>query len=194
MTHLLISIIYLAFISLGLPDAVFGGSWPTMYLEFGVPVSYAGIVTTIISLGTIVSSLQSDRLTYRLGTGKVTAISVAMTAIALLGFVLSGGGTWNSGYTTIAVMQMVLTAILIMSLPLWKKRETVINEDGEEVTAKAIIGVQMASAYMGTLLMPPVFGIIANHISVALLPVYLLVILVLMFVMYERLVKKSVKK
>lgn len=54
MTHLLILIIYLAFISLGLPDAVFGGSWPTMYLEFGVPVSYAGIVTTIISLGTIV--------------------------------------------------------------------------------------------------------------------------------------------
>ena len=58
MTHLLIVVIYLAFISLGLPDAVFGGAWPTMYLQFEVPVSYAGIVTIIIALGTIISSLQ----------------------------------------------------------------------------------------------------------------------------------------
>ena len=75
MTHLLIVVIYLAFISLGLPDAVFGGAWPTMYLQFDVPVSFAGIVTVIIALGTIISSLQSDRLTYKLGTGKVTAIA-----------------------------------------------------------------------------------------------------------------------
>lgn len=386
MTHLLIAIIYLAFISLGLPDAVFGGSWPTMYQEFGVPVSFAGIVTTIISLGTIVSSLQSDRLTYKLGTGKVTAISVAVTAVALfgfsmsdsfielclwaipyglgaggvdaslnnyvalhyssrvmswlhcmwglgamtgpyvLGFVLTGGGVWNTGYRVIALLQFVLTAVLIFSLPLWKKRETVVNEVGEEIPAKAlsmkeilsikgakdimvaffcycaleqtaglwassymvlhkgvaedvaasyasmfyigitvgrffsgfitaklndkqmihlgmgilavgvlvlflplseyvalagfiligigcapiypciihstpdifgadksqaIIGVQMASAYVGTLLMPPLFGILANHISVALLPMYLLLILVLMVVMYQRLVRKK---
>lgn len=384
MTHLLIAIIYLAFISLGLPDAVFGGSWPTMYQEFGVPVSYAGIVTVIISLGTIVSSLQSDRLTYKLGTGKVTAISVAMTAVALfgfsmsdsfielclwaipyglgaggvdaslnnyvavhyssrimswlhcmwglgamtgpyvLGFVLTGGGVWNTGYRVIALIQVVLTIILVISLPIWKKRETVVNEAGEEIPAKAlsmkeilsikgakdimvaffcycaleqtaglwassymvlhkgvaeevaasyasmfyigitvgrffsgfltmkfndkqmihlgmsilavgvailflplseyfalagfiligigcapiypciihstpdifgadksqaIVGVQMASAYTGTLLMPPLFGILANHISVALLPIYLLVILVVMVVMYERLVR-----
>lgn len=86
MIHLLLAIIYLAFISLGLPDALLGSAWPTMYSEFDVPVSYAGIISMIIALGTIISSLQSDRLTRKLGTGKVTAISVAMTAIALLGF------------------------------------------------------------------------------------------------------------
>ena len=84
MTHLLLAIIYLAFISLGLPDALLGSAWPTMYTEFNVPVSYAGIISMIISLGTIISSLQSDRMTRKLGTGKVTAISVAMTAAALL--------------------------------------------------------------------------------------------------------------
>ena len=86
MTHLLLLIIYLAFISLGLPDALLGSAWPTMYTEFHVPVSCAGIVSMIIALGTIISSLQSDRLTRKVGTGKVTAISVAVTAAALLGF------------------------------------------------------------------------------------------------------------
>lgn len=389
MTHLLLIIIYLAFISLGLPDAVFGASWPTMYVEFGVPLSFAGIVTTIIALGTIVSSLYSDRLTFKLGTGKVTAISVAMTAVGLfgfsisdsfimlclwsipyglgaggvdasinnyvalhyssrvmswlhcmwgvgaasgpyiLGFVLSGGATWNSGYVVISVVQFVLTAIILLSLPLWKKRVVTVDENGQKVPAKAlsmkeilaikgakeimlaffcycaleqtagvwastylvlfkgvseaaaasfasmfyigitvgrflsgfltmkfndkqmirlgmsvislgmvvlflpfseyvsivgfimvglgcapiypciihstpdifgadksqaIIGVQMASAYVGILLMPPLFGIIANHISVALLPLYLLIIHALMILMYERLVKKSLNK
>ena len=386
MTHLLIAIIYLAFISLGLPDAVFGGSWPTMYQEFGVPVSFAGIVTVIISIGTIISSLLSDRMTYRLGAGKVTAISVAMTAIALFGFsisdsfiglclwgipyglgaggvdaslnnyvavhyssrvmswlhcmwgvgamtgpyilsfVLTGGGIWNDGYRAIAILQLVLTAVLVFSLPLWKSRKLVVDEHGEEVPAQAlsmkeilsiagakeimiaffcycaleqtaglwassymvlhkgvaeeiaagyasmfyigitigrfvsgfvtaklndkqmirlgmsilsigvivlflplseyialagfiligigcapiypciihstpdifgadksqaIVGVQMASAYVGSLLMPSVFGILANHITVALLPIYLCVILLLMIFMYERLVKKT---
>ena len=83
MIQLLLPIIYLAFISLGLPDALLGSAWPTMYTEFNVPVSYAGIISMIIALGTIVSSLQSDRLTRALGTGRVTAISVAMTAAAL---------------------------------------------------------------------------------------------------------------
>lgn len=388
MVHLLLVIIYLAFISLGLPDAVLGGSWPSMYVEFDVPVSYAGIVTIIISLGTIISSLFSDRLTYKLGTGKVTAISVAMTAVALfgfstshsflvlclwsipyglgaggvdasinnyvaihyssrvmswlhcmwglgasagpyiLGFVLSGGATWNDGYRVIAIIQVILTIILILSLPLWKKRATTIDETGKEVTAKAlsmkeifaisgakeimvaffcycaleqtagvwastylvlykgvpeaaaasyasmfyigitvgrfisgfvtmklndrqmirlgmwivlggiaivflplseyvalagfilvgigcapiypciihstpdifgadksqaIIGVQMASAYVGTMLAPFTFGVIADSVHVSLLPVYLLVILVVMKAMYEMLVKKSVK-
>ena len=86
MFHLLLAIIYLSFISLGLPDPLLGAAWPTMYQQFDVPVSYAGIISMIISLGTIVSSLQSDRLTRKLGTGKVTAISVAMTAVALFGF------------------------------------------------------------------------------------------------------------
>ena len=79
----------MAFISLGLPDALLGAAWPTMQPEFGVPISYAGIISMIIAVGTIVSSLQSDRLTRRLGAGKVTAVSVAMTAAALIGFSLT---------------------------------------------------------------------------------------------------------
>ena len=90
MIHLLLAVIYLSFISLGLPDSLLGAAWPSMYGEFGTPVSYAGVVAMIISAGTIVSSLQSDRLTRRLGTGRVTAISVGMTAAALFGFSISG--------------------------------------------------------------------------------------------------------
>ena len=89
MFQMLLAIIYLSFISLGLPDSMLGAAWPNMYVEFGVPISYAGIISAIISLGTIVSSLQSDRLTLKLGAGKVTAISVAMTAISLIGFSLT---------------------------------------------------------------------------------------------------------
>ena len=188
MIALLLGIIYLSFISLGLPDALLGAAWPTMYLEFSVPVSYAGIISIIIALGTIISSLQSDRLTRKLGTGRVTAISVAMTAAALLGFsfshsfwalclwaipyglgagsvdaslnnyvalhyesrhmswlhcmwgvgaslgpyimgfALTGGKTWNSGYRWIGIMQVVLTVILFFSLPMWKGR----NAGGEQ--------------------------------------------------------------
>ncbi len=386
MVHLLLIIIYLAFISLGLPDALLGAAWPSMYPQFDVPVSYAGIISMIIALGTVVSSLQSDRLTRKLGTGKVTAISVGITALALFGFsishsfwmlclwavpyglgagsvdaslnnyvalhyesrhmswlhcmwgvgasagpyimgyVLTAGRGWNSGYRVIAVLQVVLTAILLCSLPLWKKRPTEVLQDGKVQTAKAlsirevlrldgakeilvcffcycaleqttglwassyltlhkgvsadmaaafasmffigitvgralsgfltmklndmqmirlgegiigigvlvmllpfgqnlslagliliglgcapvypcvihstpahfgadksqsIIGIQMACAYVGTCLMPPVFGLIANHITVALLPVYLLIILVLMVIMHELLCKKT---
>ena len=89
MFQLLLPIIYLAFISLGLPDSLLGSAWPTMYPALGVPVSYAGILSMIISLGTIISSLNSDRLTRSLGAGKVTAISVGMTAAALFGFSIS---------------------------------------------------------------------------------------------------------
>ena len=89
MVSLLLPIIYIAFISLGLPDSLLGSAWPTMYPELGVPVSCAGILSMIISLGTILSSLQSDRLTRTLGTGRVTAISVGMTAAALFGFSIS---------------------------------------------------------------------------------------------------------
>ena len=181
MISLLLGIIYLSFISLGLPDALLGSAWPTMYGEFSVPVSYAGIISMIIALGTVVSSLQSDRLTRKLGTGKVTAISVAMTAAALFGFsfshsfwmlclwaipyglgagsvdaslnnyvalhyesrhmswlhcmwgvgaslgpyimgyALSNGHSWNMGYRYISILQILLTAVLLFSLPLWKK-------------------------------------------------------------------------
>ena len=89
MFHLLLAVIYLSFISLGLPDSLLGSAWPSMYGGFGVPVSYASIIFMIISAGTIVSSLQSDRLTRKLGTGRVTALSVAVTAAALFGFSFS---------------------------------------------------------------------------------------------------------
>ena len=90
MYMLLLTIIYAAFISLGLPDTLLGAGWPTMHAALGVPVSYAGVVSMIIAGGTIVSSLLSDRLTKRLGAGLVTAVSVMMTAAALFGFSVSG--------------------------------------------------------------------------------------------------------
>ena len=86
MFQLLLAVIYLAFISLGLPDSLLGSAWPTMYREFSVPVSYAGGISMIIAVGTIISSLLSDRLTKRFGAGKITAVSVFMTAAALFGF------------------------------------------------------------------------------------------------------------
>ena len=89
MVHLLLAVIYLSFISLGLPDSLLGSAWPLMYPELGVPVSSAGILSMVIAGGTILSSLMSDRLTRRFGTGKITVVSVGMTAVALLGFSLS---------------------------------------------------------------------------------------------------------
>lgn len=183
MIHLLLVLIYLSFISLGLPDSLLGAAWPVMYRQFQVPISYAGIISMIIALGTVISSLQSDRLTLRFGTGKITAVSVAMTAVALFGFSIStefwmlviwaipyglGAGSvdaslnnyvalhyesrhmswlhcmwgvgaaagpyimgyalianknWNNGYLYIAVLQVVLTIVLFLSLPMWKGRK-----------------------------------------------------------------------
>lgn len=388
MFQILLAIIYLAFISLGLPDSMLGAAWPDMYAEFGVPLSYAGILSALIAVGTIVSSLQSDRLTLKFGTGKVTAVSVALTAIALFGFSAShsfwmlclwaipyglGGGSidaalnnyvalhyksrhmswlhcmwgvgaatgpyvmgyaltngmgWNSGYRIIFVIQIILTMVLFLSLPLWKQRNTEGNKEcGEarkpmslkdvlripgarevlicffcycaieqtaglwassylniykgipvetaasfasmfyigitvgravsgfmtmklsdlkmirlgqglillgiiilllpagsyvslaglimigfgcapiypciihstpahfgEDKSQAVIGVQMAFAYMGTLGMPPLFGVIANGISVSLLPFYLCLVLILMVIMHEALNKITANK
>ena len=374
MFHLLLSVIYLAFISLGLPDALLGSAWPSMYPAFHVPVSYAGIISMIIAAGTVISSLQSDRLTKKLGTGKITAISVATTAVALFGFSVShsfialclwavpyglGGGSvdaalnnyvalhyesrhmswlhcmwgvgasigpyimgyalsnkqeWSMGYRYISIFQIGLTAILIISLPLWKqfhKKEHVgqsasgsgnalpvltlkqifqipgareilfaffcysaveqtsslwassylvlhlgyssekaagfaslffigitvgrgisgfitfkLNDSqmihlGKTVAlagliliglgcapiypsiihstpahfgadkSQAIIGVQMAFAYIGTCLMPPLFGIIARSISITLFPAYLGLFLCIMFFMYETVIRKT---
>ena len=384
MIQLLLPIIYLAFISLGLPDSLLGSAWPSMYPLLGVPVSYAGILSMIISFGTIVSSLNSDRLTRALGAGRVTAISVGMTAAALFGFsistqfwmlclwalpyglgagsvdaalnnyvalhyesrhmswlhcmwgigtmvspmvmgrVLAGGGPWTAGYRYIALFQIALTAVLFLSLPLWQKRTDETAEGGTapqalslgqvfrlpgakevmlcffcycalETTAglwassyltltrgvaadtaasfaslfyigitagraacgfltlklsdtqmirlgqgvlavgvaallvpgpqllalaglvlvgvgcapiypsiihatpdhfgadrsQAVIGIQMASAYVGNLVMPPLFGLLANNITPALFPFYLLALLVLMVFMHEQLVRKT---
>lgn len=180
MYSVLLIIIYVAFISLGLPDSILGAAWPSMQPNLAVPFSYAGVISIIIAGGTILSSLFSNRVIYRLGTGKVTALSVAMTAAALfgfsvsdsfwqlclwgipyglgagsvdaalnhyvalhykakhmswlhcfwgigatagpyiMGFVLTRGMTWNTGYRSIAILQILLTAVLIVTLPLWK--------------------------------------------------------------------------
>ncbi len=385
MFQLLLIIIYIAFISLGLPDSLLGSAWPSVYMDFGVPISYIGIISMIIAMGTIISSLQSDNLTRKFGTGKITTISVAMTAVALFGFscsqsfgllcfwaipyglgagsvdaslnnyvalhyasrhmswlhcmwgigatigpyimgyALNRGQNWNAGYQYISFLQIAFTAILLFSLPLWKNRSgTAGDEDiserkalllkevvqipgakevmlcffcycaleqtaglwassyltlfkgfstetaavfasmffigitvgrvlsgfismkssnlqmirlGQGIIAagifmmllplnrvvslvgllfiglgcapiypciihstpsrfgadksQAIIGVQMASAYVGTLVMPPFFGIIAKHLNIVLLPVYLLIILLLMVMMHELLVRKT---
>ena len=210
MFQLLLTVIYITFISLGLPDSLLGSAWPTMYFELGVPISFAGIISMVIAVGTIISSLQSDRLTRKLGTGKLTAISVAITAIALLGFSAThsflglciwaipyglGAGSvdaslnnyvalhyksrhmswlhcmwgvgatmgpyimgyalsremgWNSGYRIIAILQIALTAILIFSLPLWKKRTQIVNDNGKKTIAKAIGRGYQNSWYKGS--------------------------------------------
>ena len=380
MVHLLLAIIYISFISLGLPDALLGAAWPIMSEQFAVPISYAGIISVIVFAGTITSSLLSDRLTLRFGAGKVTAFSVATTAVALFGFsvsnqywhlllwaipyglgaggvdaalnnyvavhyasrhmswlhcmwgvgasvgpyilgaALTGGLTWNMGYRTISMLQTGLAVLLVLSLPLWGSRKKTVTEEkknekpltmkeifdipgakqiviaffcycaleqmailwassyfvlkdgldketaasfaslfligmtvgravsgfltyklndtnmirlgqglvvlgivvmilpfgsyatmaglllvglgcapiypciihstpahfGEE-NSQAMVGVQMASAYSGSLLMPLLFGLIANHISVALLPPGMGIIAVMMILMCERL-------
>lgn len=90
MYSLLLAIIYVAFISLGLPDSLVGAGWPVMHRDLGVPIAFAGIITMIIASGTILSSLASERVTRRFGVGLVTAVSVGMTAAALVGFSTSG--------------------------------------------------------------------------------------------------------
>ena len=90
MYSLLLAIIYIAFVSLGLPDSLIGAGWPVMHRDLDVPVAFAGIVTMIIAGGTILSSLASERITRRFGAGLVTAVSVGLTAAALVGFSVSG--------------------------------------------------------------------------------------------------------
>ena len=392
MYSLLLALIYLAFISLGLPDSLLGAAWPSMYPMLGVPVSFAGVISMTISVNTVISSLFSDRLTKRFGAAKVTAVSVGMTAAAMLGFswcrqfwqlcvlavpyglgagsvdaalnnyvalhyksrhmswlhcmwgvgtivgsyvigaVLSGGRSWRKGYQVIGIIQVALTVLLFISIPLWKRVEkekrtaagekqesegaplplkTVVKLPGakEVMTAffcycaleqttmlwassymvlfkgfdtalaaklaslffigitvgraidgflmmkfsdtqmiragqvgigcgillmllplgnavtvagflligfgcapiypciihatparfgedksQALIGVQMASAYIGTSLMPPVFGLIANNISAGVWVVFLALILILMIVSHESLVRRTEKK
>lgn len=94
MATLLLAVIYIAFIGLGIPDSLFGTAWPAIYREFSLPISMASCVTLLISGGTVVSSLFSARLINRFGTGRVTAVSTALTAAALLGFSLSGHLLW----------------------------------------------------------------------------------------------------
>lgn len=382
MATLLLALLYVAFVSLGLPDSLTGSAWPVMHQDLGVALSSAGVITMIISFGTVVSSLLSDRLTAKFGTGAVTAVSTLLTALALFGFSVSnafwqlciialpyglGAGAidaalnnyvalyyssrhmswlhgfwglgalispyimgacltgslgWRGGYRTVSIIQTVLTAILFVSLPFWRKttqkfeekdkrvgkalglrrvlklkgvvwllvaffcycaaeatamlwassylvRNRGISEEtaatfgslfyigmtagrmlcgfvteklgdkklirigaagmllgiallalpvqtdvfalagfvvigfgcapvypsiihqtptsfGEE-NSQSVIGIQMASAYIGTTFMPPLFGLIAQYIDIGLLPIYLLLFTVFMFVCTERL-------
>ena len=379
MYTLLLLLIYLAFISLGLPDSLLGSAWPVIHQELQVPLSYAGAVTMIISFGTICSSLMSERLTKKLGVNIVTVCSVLLTAIALYGFSTSsafwmlclwgipyglgagaidaalnnyvalhynsrhmswlhcfwGVGTiispyimsyalttsvWQNGYRMVSFLQMGITVILLVTLPVWKVNRKANEQKAEQaavigirgalkikgvpqlllgffsycslestlllwsssylvgakgVTAQkaaafaslfcigitagrflsglvteklgdynlirigtgilllgciamilplktdvaalgglvvmglgcapvypsiihatpdnfgaqnsqAIIGIQMASAYVGSTFMPPVFGLIANHISVALMPFFVLFFIVLMYIMVKK--------
>lgn len=177
---LLLIVIYLSFISLGLPDSLLGAAWPTMQQQLGIPLSTAGCLSMIISCGTVISSLFSDRLLRRFGTGIVVSFSVLLTAAALFGYSISGSfgilclfaipyglgagavdaalnhyvalhyaarhmswlhcfwgvgctispyimsfylhreNDWQGGYRAIALLQMILTVILFCSLPLWK--------------------------------------------------------------------------
>lgn len=383
MTSLLLAVIYLAFIGLGLPDSLLGAAWPMIYPQFGVPVSSMGLISMIISAGTILSSLNSSRLTRALGAGKVTLLSTALTAIALLGFgmsrslwqlcfwavpyglgagsvdaalnnyvalhyasrhmswlhcmwgvgtiigpslmsaALTGGHGWSGGYLLTALVQGLIVAVLLLSLPLWGRptsgngsetetaalslREVLTIPGAKEVMlcffgycalestaglwaasyltlarnipaetaagfaalfylgitagravsgwiaphlgddgmirlglwgiglglaalllpgpaavslaglviiglgcapiypsiihstpahfgahrSQAVIGVQMASAYVGSMAMPPLFGLMARQITPALFPFYLLVLLGLMAWMHHRLVHKA---
>ena len=386
MVTLLLAVVYLAFISLGLPDSMLGSAWPSMFVDFDVPVSFAGIVSAIIAFGTIISSLASDRVTRRLGASKTTALSALITALSLLGFafstefwmicvisipyglgagsvdaalnnyvsvhfasrhmnwlhcmwglgaaigpfimgsVLTGGLEWSNGYIIVSAIQIVIAAILFASLPIWKKSSKESTDSEEVITEKALklkeivllkgalsvmitffcycalevittlwastyinlekgidadtaalwgslyvlgitvgraicgfisiklddtqltrlgegimvvglalmllplpngftlaglitfgvgsapiypciihstparfgadksqalIGVQMASAYTGTCLMPSLFGIFANHVSVALFPIFIGVLTVIMIIMFEVYNKKA---
>ena len=386
MGSLLLVLIYICFISLGLPDSLLGSAWPVLHDEISVPVSYAGIISVTITVGTILSSFFSNKLLHKFGAGLVTAISVTTTALCLFGFSISSefwmlilwaipfglgaGGVdailnnyvalhfkaqhmswlhcmwgvgasispyimsfalvkienWSGGYLIVSIIQAVLSAIIFISIPLWKKgRED--NDDTPklketkalsfreifaikgaipcflmfffycslEVTtslwastylvqnwefspetaagyasmfyigitlarfvngflamklgdkflirmgtgiiavgiallfvpfsstfaligfvvigfgcapiypciihmtpdvfgrdkSQAMIGVQMAFAYIGILAMPPLFGVIAGKISISLLPICLSIFLVLMFVMHELVLKKA---
>jgi len=385
MGSLLLALIYVCFISLGLPDSLLGSAWPVLHKEISVPISFAGIISATIFVGTILSSLFSDKLLHKFGAGRVTAVSVVMTALGLFGFFISNkfwmlilwaipyglgaGGvdailnnyvalhykpqhmswlhcmwgvgasispyimsfslvhleSWNYGYLIVSVIQAVLSVIIFISIPIWKKGNKVEGQDEEiktqplsfkeifsikgaifcflmffcycsmELTtslwastylvqkwdfspemaagyasmfyigitfgrfingflamklsdrflirmgvaiiavgigllflpfhstfaligfiviglgcapiypciihmtpdvfgkdkSQAMIGVQMAFAYIGFLVMPPLFGIIADYISISLLPVFQLLCLIILFVMHELVIKKA---
>ncbi len=94
MTIFLLILIYIFYIGLGLPDSLLGAAWPAMYGELGVPVSYASLISAIISGGTVLSSLASAKAIARFGTAKVTAFSTSLAAVGLLGFSLSQNFLW----------------------------------------------------------------------------------------------------
>ena len=190
MYSLLLALIYIAFISLGLPDSLLGSGWPVIHNDLNVSISFMGVVSMVISGGTIVSSLFSDKLTRKLGARIVTVSSVFLTAIALFGFSFSnrfwmlivfavpyglGAGaidaalnnyvalhyaskhmswlhcfwgvgtivspfvmsyaltnsTWNQGYRIVGFIQLGIALLLLATLPVWKVHQ---NTNGHQET------------------------------------------------------------
>ena len=201
MYSLLLALIYIAFISLGLPDSLLGSSWPSMHIQFDVPTSFMGIVSMIISGGTIVSSLLSDRFTRKFGTRWVTVFSVFLTVIALFGFSFStkywmlilfsipyglGAGaidaalnnyvalhykakhmswlhcfwgvgaiispfimgfalkhsTWNFGYRIVGFIQLGIAILLIATLPVWKINKTSLEENTKSLRLTSVLKIK----------------------------------------------------
>lgn len=212
MVHLLLVIIYAAFISLGLPDALLGSAWPAMYTSLGADFAWAGIVSMVISGATVISSLFCGKLVRRMGTGAVTTVSVAMTAIALFGFsrsssflqlclwaipyglgagsvdaalnnfvalhyksrhmswlhcfwgvgatagpyvmgrCLTGGLGWTSGYRIIGLVQVVLAVGLFLSLPLWRGKRQSAEEAESALSMRATLALPGAKAILAAFL------------------------------------------
>lgn len=201
MATVLLIIIYITFIGLGIPDSIFGTAWPAIYMEFGLPVSYANFVTSIISGGTILSSLLSTRLIRRYGTAGITAVSTALTAGALLGFsysnsllflclfaiplgigagaidtalnnyvalhykavhmnflhcfygigislspylmsmMLSDHGNWRSGYRTVFWIQLAISVMAIVTVPLWGKVNSEAPDGEDHDSETGVLGM-----------------------------------------------------
>ena len=204
MFHLLLGIIYLAFVSLGLPDSLLGSGWPTMRLVFDQPLSAAGMVSMIITGGTICSSLLSERLTAKFSPRGVTVASVFLSAAALFGFSVStrfwmlclwavpyglaagcidsainnyvalhyrsrhmswlhcfwGVGTvispcvmswalrhsgWQLGYRTVALMQLAIGVVLVLTLPVWN----IHRDEAQTARAGQVLGIRGALKIKG---------------------------------------------
>lgn len=169
MATLLLFVIYIAFIGLGVPDSLFGTAWPAIYPEFDLPVSAASVVTLLISGCTVVSSLLSARIINRLGTAAVTAASTTLTAAALLGFSLSGNLPW-----------LCLFALPLGVGPVFPNLIHLTPANFGRDISQSVMGTQMAATYMGIMLMPPVFGFLAQAAGAFVFPYYLLALFAVM--------------
>ncbi len=201
---LLLIVIYLAFVGLGLQSSLLGGAWPSIYTSLQLSVAGAGYISTTISLATVAAALLSDRLTKKLGPGRITAVGITALATALFGFscshslagliiwsiplgmgeglldtclnnyvaihyktrymswlhctwgigasigpymlsqVLSHGASWNSGYRIAGLLQCVILAVVLLTLPKWKKIPAIpsenIPEDEKSVRKNSNVG------------------------------------------------------
>ncbi len=202
MFSFILAVIYVCFISLGLPDSLLGSAWPTIYKDLDVPFSFAGIISALICVCTIISSLLSDKLTKKFSSGVVTCFSILLTASALIGFsistefwmlilfaipyglgaggvdaalnnyvalnyeskhmswlhamwgvgatispyimgfALTNGTGWNQGYLIVSIIQFVICLFVFLTLPKWKGRvEEEKNENKQSLKLKEIIKI-----------------------------------------------------